>query len=69
MTDTVVVKLDDIKRVFLLVEQMHDFFHQPMNFSNVHGFAEVNYNEIRAVYYDVLWEWFPGHVKDELKNR
>jgi hypothetical protein len=63
------VDLEEIKRVFFLVEELHTFFHQPMNYSKADEFAKKNYKELKTIYYDILWEWLPNDVKKELEER
>ena len=69
MSEKVVkIKTAEIKRVYQLVKELHNFFHQPMNYVNVEEFAEEHYDEIRDVYYDVLWEWLPAKMKAEFEK-
>jgi hypothetical protein len=69
MSDYVKVNVDELRRVFDLVEKVHDFMDQPLNYKNISDFAEANYLEIKEVYYDILWNWLPDNVKNEIEER
>jgi hypothetical protein len=68
MTDKVEVNLDEVKRVYKMVEDMHNFFHQPMNFPMVDEFAKEHYKELKDIYYDVMWDWLPEKVQREFEE-
>ncbi|TQV82650.1 hypothetical protein FKG94_07945 [Exilibacterium tricleocarpae] len=68
MNGNVSVDVDEVKRVYDLIERVHSFFHQPMNFPNVDEFAENNYKEISEIYYNVIWNWLPEDMKESIKN-
>jgi hypothetical protein len=69
MSDKVEVAVDEIKRVFELIERVHEFLHQPQNFGEVESFAAQCYPELHGVYYDVVWNWLPQDVKSFYENR
>jgi len=72
MSDKVEVKTDELKRVFLLMEEIHDLFHQEDNYKGseiVEKFANAHYSEIRDIYYDVLWDMLPNDVQEQLEDR
>ena len=62
---------DEIKRLYLMLEELNDFFHQPDNFSSekVQEFAERIYPEIKEMYYETVWNQLPTDLRDELENR
>ena len=69
MSTHVTVELDEVKRVYLLIEKLHEFFHQPMNYENTEAFAGKNYQEIKELYYNVVWGWLPDDVKRDIEER
>lgn len=59
----------DIRRVYDLLEKIQDLFHQPLYYQHgarVTRFAEVNYDEIRDLYYNVVWEWLSEEVREQI---
>lgn len=62
------IDLKDILRIYKLLEEINDFFHQPMNFKDVDKFAQENYKEISAIYYDVIWNWLPEDIKEDITD-
>ncbi len=71
MKEKIEVDLKDVRRLFLLLENMNCFFHQPMNFENpkrVQEFALKNYPELHKLYYNVVWEWLPKEIQKEIEN-
>ena len=69
MSREVTIKLEEVQRVYDLIEEIHYFFHQPMHFSEVDQFAIKNYPEIKQVYRKIVWEWLPEDVKAEIRER
>ena len=67
---TMEVKEEDAWEVYLLLEEMNRFLHQPMNYESVSDVVEWLssgvYERIRHAYYDIGGEWFP--VDDETGN-
>lgn len=62
------IRLDEIKKVYLLLEDLNDFFHQEKNYSNVKEFADQNYERIHDCYYKTVWEWFPKDIQEKLQD-
>ncbi len=56
------VEISEIKEVFLLLEDLNDFFHQREKYSDIKAFAAQNYKRIHKCYYKTLWNWFPEDV-------
>lgn len=69
MSAKVEVSVEEIKRVYNLIEKMNEFFHQPYNYSQVDDFAIKIYPELRQIYYHVVWEWLPDNIKQEIEDR
>jgi hypothetical protein len=69
MGDKVEIDIDEIRRVFEIIEQIHDFIHQPLNYSDIESFAMHCYPELHEVYYKVVWNWLPTDVQKFYKQR
>ena len=72
MSRTIQVELEEAKEVFVLLEEMNAFLHQPMHFDDspqVAEFAARIYPDLRRVFYDVVWKWLPPDVQQEIENR
>ncbi len=69
MTNKITVDVEEAKRVFLLLDAFHDFLHQPMNYPNTAEFANKNYEELKHLYYDVVWNWLPSEMQKNLEDR
>ena len=62
------VPVDDLKELWILMEDLNGFFHQPMNYeSSVHAgeFAEDHYPLIRKAYYSTLANAIPANLLDQ----
>ncbi len=60
------INLEEAVRVFKLMEEINAFFHQRENYNDVYKFGDEYYGEIREVYYDVIWNWFPSAIQKEI---
>lgn len=66
------IPLDEARRVFELLEKLHELMHQPLVYRDirqVENFVEHNYAEVRDLYYQVVWRWLPEEVHQEIENR
>jgi hypothetical protein len=66
------VDLEEVKRVFGLLEELHDFVHQPLKYrdaAQVEAFVDAYYPEIKDLYYQVVWNWLPQDVQREITER
>ena len=75
-TRTVEISLDEVKRLFLLLEELNAFFHQPMHYPDVEAVKTFlgnqergAYKDIHDMYYNVVWNWLPSDVQEEIHNR
>lgn len=71
MANNIEVKLDEVKRVYKMMEQMHDLLHQPDKYRNtdvMDSFVQEHYSELRDLYYDIIWDWLPQDVQDEITD-
>ena len=69
MSREVTIKLEEMRRVYDLIEKIHYFFHQPMHYSDVEKFAAEHYPEMKEVYYKIVFKWLPEDVKAEVMER
>jgi hypothetical protein len=71
MKRTLEVPLDEAKRLFRFLEKAHDLMHQPMYYRDtevVDKFVGKNYAEVKELYYDIVWNWFPEDVQREIEG-
>lgn len=69
---TVQVELAEVKEIFLLLEKLQDFMHQPMNFETQDHFQEFVYSvypEVKDAYYNKVWGWLPEEAQKEIEER
>ena len=72
MARKIEIDVDEVRRVFLLLEQVNGMFHQSFKYKNtdiVSEFAESSYPEIKELYYQVVWHWLPKDIQDEMEER
>lgn len=63
------VELDEVLRVYRLLESLNELLHQPSRFSKgeeAERYATEQYPEVRELYYDVVWSWLPAEVQGRL---
>lgn len=66
------VDLEEVKQVFVLLEKLQDFMHQPMNYDSlekIQEFVTSIYPELSDAYYRKVWDWLPIEVQKELEER
>lgn len=69
---TVKVPLSELLEVYDLLERLNQLLHQPMHLEDpqlIEQFADHNYPIVRRLYYDVVWNWLPPDVQNELEER
>jgi hypothetical protein len=72
MSRSVSVNLDEVLRVFEFLEAANDLLHQPLKYRDaqqVEKFASEHYQQLKELYYDVVWNWIPEEVREELEER
>ena len=63
------IDVEEVKRVFRLLEDLHDLVHQPLNYrdtNQVEIFADRHYLEVKDLYYKVVWNWLPEEVQRQI---
>jgi len=71
MSEKINVSVDEVRRVFDLLDKVNSLCHQPKKYEDpnvVKAFAEANYKEVSDLYYNVVWEWLPEPVKTEIEE-
>ena len=66
------VELEQAEDIFLLLEKLNAFFHQPDNFSTKEQFdefAQSIYPEISTAYYETVWSWLPKQTQRKYEER
>lgn len=65
------INQDEILRLFLLIERIHELLHQPDNYTleNFHKFSEENYSEIHEAYYKTIWNWLSEENQKIIESR
>jgi hypothetical protein len=72
MSDKVEVDLEEIKQVFLFLEDLNAFFHQPMHYETIEDVKEYvdgMYPQLHHLFYHVVWNWLPPTVQNEIEDR
>lgn len=64
MKEHVTISIKDAWRIYELIEELQEFFHQPMHYSkpgDVEKWIKEKgvYSELHHVYYKIVGEWFP----------
>ncbi|WP_017852504.1 hypothetical protein [Leptospira interrogans] len=71
MAEKIQIPLGEVKRVFKFLEKIHDCMHQPLLYQNpklVEKFVYENYNEVKELYYHVVWNWLPKEIQKEIEE-
>ncbi|EKR74518.1 hypothetical protein [Leptospira noguchii] len=71
MIKKVEIPLDEVKRVFKFLENVHNCMHQPLFYQNsefVEKFVKENYIEAKELYYHVIWNWLPKEIQNEIEE-
>ena len=69
MSENIEVKLDEVKEVFFLLEELNRFFHAPDRYEDnekLKDFVSKVYPKIHKGYYKTVWDWLPKEVQDEI---
>lgn len=68
MNKSIKIDIEEAKKVYTLLEDLNDFFHQEENYSNIKEFADQNYQRIHECYYKTVWNWLPESIKEDIEN-
>lgn len=66
------VDLEEARQVFILLERLQDFMHQPMNYDSqekIEAFVASLYPDVSDAYYEKVWNWLPMEVQREMEER
>ena len=65
------VSVSEIRRLYDLLAEVQDLFHQPLYYEDpgrVQRFADEYYGEIHDLYYNVVWEWLPEEERRKIEE-
>jgi predicted type IV restriction endonuclease len=67
------IPTEQVLRLYILLEELNRFLHQPSNFERpeaVREWLDNNkiYPELRDVFYKMVWEWLPKSIKAEVED-
>lgn len=72
-TDAIKVDKEEVVQIFLLLEKLNAFFHQPLNYENdedIKAFIQGDiYPMISEAYYEIVWNWLPPEIQQEMEER
>ena len=73
MSKTIQVAVDEVKEVFLLLEELNSFFHDPEKYGDhsrlIHYVEGDMYPKLHEAYYETVWNWLPSEVQKQIENR
>lgn len=72
MSDKIQVEPSELKELFLFLEDLNHFFHQPMHYEDqeqVKSYVEGMYPKLHSMFYDVVWNWLPPKMQKEIIDR
>ncbi len=73
MSEKIQVNLEEVKRLFFFLEGVNDFFHQPEKYATVEKVLDFwqsgMFEELTTLYYQVVWDWLPPSVQQEIEDR
>ena len=65
---TVTLRLDEVLRIYHLLVDLQQFFHQRMHYSQVDEYATRTYPELHDVVYNVIQDWIPADVMARIEE-
>jgi hypothetical protein len=73
MSEKIEVELSQVKDIFLLLEELNDFFHDPDKYrdqTRVVDYVESGmYSKLHTAYYTTVWNWLPPEVQQQIEDR
>lgn len=67
------VPLQQVKEVFLFLEELNSFFHDPAKYRDAEALVQFvehgMYNKLHETYYQTVWNWLPPATQTEMENR
>ena len=69
---TMTVKLKEVEELFFFLQGLHRIYHSNERSSDprlVQSFwSEGGYSKLNKLYYEVVWNWLPEDVRNEIEN-
>jgi len=73
MEAKVEISTAEILRVYRLLEELNRFLHQPMHYDEhpavVDWLKSGVYEELRNMYYEIVWGWLPAEEKRRIEEQ
>jgi hypothetical protein len=73
MKTAIEVPADEVRQVFMLLEDLNSFLHDPQKYGDterVIKFVEGGmYKRLHEAYYQTVWNWLPQGIQEEMLNR
>jgi hypothetical protein len=73
MQEKVEISTADVLRVYLLLEELNRFLHQPMHYDEhpavVDWLKSGVYEELRSKYYEIVWGWLPEEEQRRIEEQ
>ena len=72
MKKEITFTLDEVLKIFNLMENANELFHQQMSYRDteiVEKFAKENYPMISELYYKTLWDKLPEEIQEKIMER
>jgi len=73
MSEKITVDLNQVEEIFLLLEELNGFFHDPDKYRDqgrVIAYVENGmYKKLQRASYTTVWNWLPLRVQKEMEDR
>jgi len=73
MAQKIQVSLDEVIEVFLFLEELNSFFHDPEKYGNqaklLRYIENGMYDKLHTAYYETVWNWLPEEVQKQIEDR
>lgn len=73
MSKKIQIDINEIREIFLFLEELNGVFHDPTKYRNqlyLIDYVESGmYQKLHRAYYDIVWNWLPPNVQKEIEDR
>lgn len=73
MSEKIQINLNEVKELFLFLEDLNQFFHSPSNYGDQQqliAYVEGGmYDKLRRLYYHTVLDWLPPSARKEFEDR
>src|ERR1044072_3928466 len=71
--ESIQVPLQQVKEVFLFLEELNSFLHDPQKYRNAEALVQFvehgMYRKLHETYYHTVWNWLPKQTQREMEDR